>query len=551
VFLPFHGVGPGHAKRQIDTEDGISMSLLGGFAAVISVDQAVLDGALKAIRPTIENLNRITRLDPTLTITHDVYLEEPFVTVVDGLIKVRLRAWGEISYRAGNGVVERRRTMWVFDLRCAPSASIARDTADLSVASLVVELANWTINDLAISVLSGPAFSDEALSEIDKYSRLLTFLLGGISGFLPPISLELLGGLARHPSATATLALVNGTAMIGIDVSTPTFTTSGAASDLVALPDDIGVVFHPNALPLVFDQIEAGIRSKAADDGATLNDFVVVAVDGAIRISGVLAKAGGSVSFSFDAVPHITNDRFWFEAERIETDGHLEWWAILLGIATVGVGIAIGELQLLWATAMFNFGLTSVGPRSTIRRRELIIVPGAAPVEIAVNQVELSAEQVIFGMTFSPKPPGAVVYAFGSVSVGGSADFAMNLPWGLSIPVDPESTADGRSLADPLLRVRWTLRRVDTGRVIFVEDGLASGRLTRSVGGLELPLTETDSYSLHVRVYLCPLDSLSARTNGRGTSRRFASRDRSTDPRAGVGDSSNTPNASLSHAVSH
>lgn len=480
------------------------MSLHAGYAAVLAIDQRVIDGALKAIRPTIAQLVRIVQAAPDSRIRHDAYIDEPSVSIVDGEIQVFLRAWGDISYRLDDGTIESRLTQWIFHLACQPGVSIQRVADDESkpvVASLIIGLTDWTIRALDITALAGGPFSTEALAAIDKYSRLLTFVLGGISGVLPSVELGFLGDLPRDPSATPTLVLRDGAALIGIDVTSTALTTRGDPPALVPLPEDLGVVFHPDAVPLVFSEIEKSISRAASDNDASLRSFTLELANGAMHISGVIEKTGGSVSFAFDAVPHLSDNNFWFSAERVQTDGHLAWWSVVVGIATLGIGIAVGKLRLLWATADFNAGLGSLGPRSSVRRREVIVRPGAAPIDIRIDRADITTDQMMFALSFAPLLPPGSVYVFGSVSVSGAATFQVNLPWGLALPINPESASDHRSIADPLLRIRWTLRRTDTGRVIFVEDSRVSNHLEREIGGPELPLSATDEFEVHIRVY--------------------------------------------------
>ena len=479
------------------------MSVHAGFAAVVAVDQKAIETAVRSVRRSKSTINQDRLSSSFVGVGFDVYVDVPRIEIVEGKVLARIRVWGDVEVVTA-GVSERRFVEANFVFAGSASVTIsavpqaAEGTVDGEAGSVMAKVSfdGWQNEAQSIRVVSGLPFSEGAFAKLNEQAKE-HFTIPELGGEVP---IDFLGGLATQPSLRPTVVHRSGGLLVGFDITTDELISNGDPNKLVAFPEDIAVVIHPDAIPVAFSGIREGISKRAADDDASLENFQIGIADGSVQCSGTVAKTGGHVDFSFVLKPNISDRYFWFSAESITTSGHLSWWADLVSVATLGFAYMVFSSSLSWAQWSLRTGLGAVRKGSLFRRSTVVITPDGGPIMIGIESTTVTSGGLQFAVSFQPVFPGSSVELKRPVSVDSNGEIAVHLPWDDDIRRF-QPTAGESEWADPLLRVRWTLRRTDTGRVVFEEDGPASHRLSRVIAPTELPLVETDSYQMQVRVY--------------------------------------------------
>jgi hypothetical protein len=367
------------------------------------------------------------------------------------------------------------------------------------------------LDSFDIDPLSGGPYPPNAQAIIDSevfrdgVETLLRTQLASIGQLASPLSIAFLGALANAAGTTITPVVLDGVVALGIDVAgTSGVTTHGnpvLLADITA-GNDIGMWTNPAALPIVMADARTQIEDAVTNAEATLSSLDFSLIEGAFHISGHADKGNeGSVDFSMDAVPHLirpgtheewdeeygehfeitTPDReeLWFESTNVDVDINRPWWSYVLSalglVFTFGIGTLVIEAIVDMIRNNIHSGITQ-GSGGTVAARvqEFTLAGTTEPtLRLRIETYECHVEGVFAGLTLRPQIPAARIEGPTFVPIEESP--TASLRYVLRLPFDAHPQ-------DPMLSVRWTVRRTDTNEIIRNND-------TQALAGSSLDLT--------------------------------------------------------------
>jgi hypothetical protein len=473
-----------------------------GFAAVISVNENVLTSVLRLIRSQKERLFLNVGRFLLQPMSWSIYLDEQRIrchAADGGTVRIEFRAWGEVNDLTLSGPEATYEVAWNLVVNAEPLVTIRRPEPtpeELDPSPVFrISVGTCTLRESSHRILRGGAIRPE-------FEALVAGLPGDFAGLLsnsPELSgdfaASMLGGLASDPTATMSVVVGNEAVVVGIDVASENLVTGGAASALAPIGDGVGVVLSPVAVPLAFSEFETAFRAELAKHEATLGEgFEIRAAEGALHVTGRVDVSGGSASFAFDVVPHLLIESVFFRAENINVDVDFDWWVDVLNLLSFGLVGLIASSLTAWSTWQLRDGIGHGSTSASIRRRTIAIVSGAPGIDMSVQGLQLdSTSGFVLRLSFLLAAPGAALDGPGTVGVLSSCVFSVKLPFGLSVGTPPP--------VDPRLRIRWSVRRADTGETVFVRDGNAAQLLKLRLSQDEIPLATCDRFVVSVRVY--------------------------------------------------
>ena len=472
-----------------------------GFAAVVSVNEKVLTSVLRLIRSQTEALFLNVGEFFVQPMSWNIYLDEPVIrchAADDGTVRIALRAWGDVTDKTLSGPEATYDVVWNLVVNAEPLVAILRPDPTAAVPEpppvFHVSVGACTLRESSHRILRGgairPAF--EAL-----VAGLPADFVGQLSNS-PVLSgdfaTSMLGGLASDPTATTSVVVGDGAVVVGIDVASESLVTRGDGSALAPIGDGVGAVLSAVAIPVAFAEFEPAFRAELAKHEATLKGFEMRSAEGALHVTGTIHVSGGSAAFAFDVVPHVFLDSMFFRAENVELDVDFDWWVDVLNVLSFGLAGLLASSLTAWSAWQLRQGVTRGSSSAAIRRRTIAIVPGAPGIDMRVQGFQLdSAAGLVLRLSFLLAAGGATLQSARTVGVLSSCDFSVRLPFGLRVGTPPP--------VDPRLRIRWSVRRSDTGEVVFVRDGRAASLLRLRLSQDEIPLATCDRFVVSVRMY--------------------------------------------------
>lgn len=390
-----------------------------------------------------------------------------------------------------------------------------------------------TVETATITSIGGGAIPpdlDALINGPGTAAALTTVLRDALSGaglMLPPVSIPYLSD--PQYSSIVSLArlsyrVVDDAFVVGVDAAGPLVVTHGDAAGL----DDFHVD-HPLSAwvsSALVNPVLAMQRATFADavrnDDATLDTFSIATADGYIDVAATVSKFGGGASIRFHLVPVLTPSGVgpkWvgpvfgggytyvqYPASiylmpvdivvNVHTDAWVDFANIFGGIITLGAASVVidgmtqssrsSATQTIADSARIGLGDSRVftvtlpgttGPKVTFSAERVDFHGHGAVVETSVR-AQLDAGAIL--------GPGNTALLRSATSSG--------LTWRVKLP----QLCDA---ADPQLRVRWQLRRVDANDMVFQQDGAAAANLTAvaTIDGTGLP--ERTKFSMSCRVY--------------------------------------------------
>ena len=472
-----------------------------GFAAVVSVNEKVLTSVLRLIRSQTEALFLNVDQFPIQPMSWHIYLDEPAIRchAADvGTVRIAIRAWGEVTDLTLSGAEATYEVIWSLVVNAKPKVTIRRPAPSLDVPEpppmFNVGVGTCTLRESSHRILRGGAIRPE-------FEALIAGLPGDFAGRLsgsPVLSgdfaTSMLGGIAGDPTATTSVVVGDGAVVVGIDVESENLVTRGNPSALAPIGDGVGAVLSPVAIPLAFSGFEMAFRAELAKHDATLKRLEIRAAEGALHVTGGIGVSGGTAAFAFDVVPHLLSETVFFRAENIEVDVDFDWWVDFLNVFSFGLVGLIASSLTAWSTWQLRDGIGRGSTSASIRRRTIAIIPGAPGIDMSVLGLQLDSDAgFVLRLSFFMAAPGAALDGPGTVGVLSSSDFSVQLPFGLRVGTPPP--------VDPRLRIRWSVRRSDTGEVVFVRDGHGASLLRLRLSQNEIPLATCDRFVVSVRMY--------------------------------------------------
>lgn len=360
--------------------------------------------------------------------------------------------------------------------------------------------------------LSPSSFSSGAQAYLDsssfrrKVGFLLAFGLLAKGDILPPFDVSFLGAVATDASTTATLVVVDGALVVGLDIASGGVTTAGVAGQLSNFlgDHDIAMWTNPLAAPLAFASMRSTLETEVQKEKATLQSYSLLVEEGGFRVNGTAGNASGTVSFSFLAVPVLEKsgdplrDRLSVRLTDPNVTTQPAWWVGGLGIISAGIAIAIVEFS------------ADVVRRNLANQIRLNPGPDVAPLTIHftlpnVKEPEVTLRIVAFACHVDGVFVGLrVEVPFRRAKVVGPAAIAADdVPALATSPLVYRADLGFDAVDDdPSLRARWTVRVPRSTASLLVQDSLvASGGDLLRLDGANVDLLSSLAFDVACRLY--------------------------------------------------
>jgi hypothetical protein len=496
-----------------------------GFAATIAIRQQTLQGLIRV-------LHHANQLPHTLTggvpgISASFFLEQPLLTCSSGSsnrLILDLTGRGPLMITPPGDPPATRTVLFRARMIVPPRLSLQNGSLMFGVDGL-----NSVLDSFDIDPLSGGPYPPNAQVIIDSdafrsgIETLIQTQLAALRQLAPPLNVNFLGAIANAAGTMITPAVLDGAMAMGIDVNgTNGVTTHGNAGLLTDTTEanDVGMWTNPAALPIVMADVRTRIEEAVADADATLSNLNFTLIEGAFHIRGHADKGNeGSVDFSLDAVPRLirpgTHDEWdeeygehfeidtpareelWFESANVQVDINRPWWSYLLSVLgvllTFGIGTMIIEAIVDMIRNNITSGITQGGGNTVAERVQEFTFAGTTEptFRLKIETYECHVEGIFAGMTLRPQIPAPRVDGPASISI--EEVIGTTLRYTVKLPFDAHPD-------DPMLSVRWTVRRMDTNQIIRNVDGQARSGLTLDLSG-EPALLTAPEIRIACRVY--------------------------------------------------
>ena len=496
-----------------------------GFAAAIAIRQQTL-------RDLIRVLHHANSLPHTLAgsvpgINANLFLEPPLLTCSSASgnrLILDLTARGPLTITPPGGSPAMRTVLFRAHVLVPPQLTLTSGSLMFSVNAPAAVL-----DSLDVDPLSGGPYPPDAQAILDSdafrngVQTLLRLQLASLGQLAPPLNVSFLGAIANASGTTVTAAVIDGVLAMGIDVSGTNGVTThgnvGLLTDITA-GNDIGMWTNPAALPIVMADVRTRIQTAVTGAGATLTNLTFSLIEGAFHISGHADKGSdGSVDFSLDAVPHLIRpgtheewdeeygehfeidtpprEELWFESTNIHVDINRPWWAYLVSVLgvlfTFGIATLVVEAIVDMVRNNIISGISGGGGATVAARvQEFTFAGTTEPIfRLKIETYECHVEGVFAGLTLRPQIQAPRVDGPGFISIEEAV--AATLRYNLKLPFDAHP-------ADPMLSVRWTVRRLDTNAIVRNIDQQAGSALTLDLTG-EPALLAAPELRMTCRVY--------------------------------------------------
>jgi hypothetical protein len=499
------------------------MDRTAGFAASVVLRQELIQTLVRVLF----NAGRVnhTIIATLPQITANLFLTVPeliYSTANGDRLAIDLYAWGPMTITPPGGVPESRRVKFRARVLVPQTVSVMGGQLRFGLSANEAVVAHSEIDPYAGGLFSTAA-QDYILSP--GFGTLLTLglqiQLSALGSALPPLDVGFLGALANEPSLRATARVLDGALALGLDIDKTGLVTHGDPSRLIDTTSgcDIGMWTNPVAVPVAYANVRSKIETEVGNQGAHLDQYEIGVEEGWLRVAGKASKTGGSVEFSMHAVPKLVRpgvhyewdeeygehfeyttpdrDELWFDTQDVHVDVDKDWWVSLLealgGVLTFGIGALVVESIVDMIRGNVTSGIQSGGNTVAPRDSEFTIPGVTRPsMRMRIATFECHAEGVFAAMSLSA--------SFWAASVRGpsaiAAEHALTDTLRYQVDLPPDVLPD-----DPELRVRWTIRRVDTNAIVIAQNlGAASG-LALEFDNTVVPLMQTDQFTIEVRVY--------------------------------------------------
>lgn len=502
-----------------------------GYAAVIEIGGRALQRMLRALYAD----GRLTHHFPVsvtmdvpgsgaVTVDGTLFLDVPLLRLPaadDDRMQIDLRCWGTLTAHNDVAGSTSGAVMMTASVSVAPQATLTPDAAGPTLAfGLDSAGATFTAGP-TLSLIGGTLGAGvDTLLDDPALSATLQDLFRAELAATPtaPIPLAFLGDLVLAPVKTVTVRVLDDLLAFAIDVRwdavvaglvpvypAPVHNTSG---DRSALQDfragqDMAYVVNPSQVPIVFAAVTSTLRDQLPAD-VSIDTFELTVVDGALHVAGTAHTEEGSADFSFDVVPHLSAERFltWrekltFTLERVQVGVHPAAWItavqVFFGILTLGA-LALGIDRIIDAIrGNLVSQVAAQSPTGGDRNQQFFLGDGGPLVDLRIQTFRVRADGIVSTLRVRPRL-GRPRLTGTSRIFRDDAAVRAQVHYAITRPAD-------LLLSDPLLRVAWQLRRLDTDVVVdSVDAQIATAKSYRADAALS-GASALPSMSLSVRLY--------------------------------------------------
>ena len=443
----------------------------------------------------------------TATLGGTLFLAPPepvFRAAEPDRIALDLRAWGALTLSLGSVEILARNVLMTARVSAHPTLEINNGKLSAGIGDDI------TVATSQITSIGGgpiPDDIDRMINSADATAGLTILLRDALAGaglMLPPVTIPYLSDPAFSSFVTlARLAyrVVDDAFVLGVDSDGPLVVTHGDPTKLTDFHVD-----HPLSAwvsrrlldPILQTQQQTFADAVKKDDG-TLETFAIALADGYIDVQAGVKKFGGSADIDFHLVPVLTESgigRVWigpvyggaYTLVQYPASIYLAPVDIVVNVQTdawVKFASAFGGLVTFGAVSFVIAGMTQSSRSSAVQtiadkakiglgdsRVFTVTLPGTTgpKVTFSADRVDFHEHGGLVETTITAAIADGAIFGPGNTALLRSATNR-----GLTWRVSPPQLCDP---ADPQLRVRWQLRRVDTNEMVFQQDAAAAGNLT-------------------------------------------------------------------------
>ena len=466
----------------------------------------------------------------TATLGGTLFLAPPepvFRAAEPDRIALDLRAWGALTLSLGSVEILARNVLMTARVSAHPTLEINNGKLSAGIGDDI------TVATSQITSIGGgpiPDDIDRMINSADATAGLTILLRDALAGaglMLPPVTIPYLSDPAFSSFVTlARLAyrVVDDAFVLGVDSDGPLVVTHGDPTKLTDFHVD-----HPLSAwvsrrllnPILQTQQQTFADAVKKDDG-TLETFAIALADGYIDVQAGVKKFGGSADIDFHLVPVLTESgigRVWigpvyggaYTLVQYPASIYLAPVDIVVNVQTdawVKFASAFGGLVTFGAVSFVIAGMTQSSRSSAVQtiadkakiglgdsRVFTVTLPGTTgpKVTFSADRVDFHEHGGQVETTITAAIADGAIFGPGNTALLRSAANR-----GLTWRVSPPQLCDP---ADPQLRVRWQLRRVDTNEMVFQQDAAAAGNLTVTAMIDSAALPQETGFSMSCRVY--------------------------------------------------
>ena len=357
-------------------------------------------------------------------------------------------------------------------------------------------------------------------------TEISDFVRNSFAGFSSSVltnlfQLDALGLIATDPSAVATVLVVDGAVLVGLDITNvddgtrriSTLGTPGALRDFAG-DNEIAAVINTKCINLALPSAAAAFAAKAAKEDAEITGFDLALNNGFIDVIGGARNSSGHTEFSLKAVPHLfrpsklirtyqdedgrtvkemttESNELWFEPVDVEVSVAASGWRSWFDdffltdwIADIYLGEAHDEVV--------NHLNTAASGRVRRVFEDFTISGTTEPIiHQQLTAFTCSFDELVTTTRWrTTLPPGRVVGPrFYPIEFADQ----QTLSYRVDLPYAAKS--------DPTLRVQWTIRRRDTNAVVLSVGGSFDAKREIGVSDPVVPIVETDKFHVDCRVF--------------------------------------------------
>ncbi len=395
------------------------------------------------------------------------------------------------------------------------------------------------VTDSALVVLDGPPLPAAWLSffkgPLFRFGAGTAFAqqLSDVETVLPDefVPIVDLLGVADGTTVSGTARAGDGFLSLLFNVVNPGLgvATAGKIGDVVEFLSgrDVAAVIDAALAPILAEQTRKLINHWL--DDAEVTSLAIKLKNDRLRIGGHAEGDFGDGTFKFDAEPRIgtegyaevvddeygqwdyyvpPSDEIWLDVKNVSVDIDIDWWAYGLGIPgvialfalTPGGGAALPAVggAISDAIAAIPVRIVKQGEINLLaaHQKRRLFGPDSVPVGIDVSQLSVFPSLVVSRISLSPDSVAAINGA-GAIPIEGIGSSQK-----YTLTADPLLW----DAHDPEARIRWQIRRSDTGETIFTITRSASDPKANKIkinfadlaGGSE-PIPS--AFSVQVRVF--------------------------------------------------
>jgi hypothetical protein len=499
----------------------------GGFAAVLSIGAGTMQGLVRALYAA-DRITHVVHINSTssgVSVVADLFLDAPrvgFWKRNNGSFQLDLRLWGPMTVAVGGALSATRKVVINTQVLVPPAISFGTDPQGNTVMNFGLNGPAATITcPINVQPIQGGAWPAAIATILQTNVFCMAFQtqvqnqLSQISPAMLPA--DFLMGLKTAPALTAKTKINDRSLLIGVDAgwNAAVPAPSGVANsqgDLDRVREfrgnhDAAYWLNDRYVPAALSPILAPRLEDLKQQGIEVTQLDITVQHSAIHFEGNATSPEGSASFSFDAVPVLTSTELLFQQRNASVSLEVPWYLQFAEAITFGFTAPVVEILLASIRNDLERRLGGSNPVQA-RKTQFTLANTSKPtidqsVERCVILTTRSRRGLFAGLSLRPNFRASRIYAQDRARFENGA-WQVDFFYSVTLPEYVLRT-------DPLLRVRWTVRRLDNNTVIDEVDDLCDKaktyRKTLTVSGME---------NLKINV-ACTL----YRTLGRGISERL------------------------------